>query len=204
MTSFYCLPCIFMFQLPNPETSAFSSDHLYACASVKDSAALCREAVFQSFAHTGRQAAPLVSVWMSKLRKCQSTEEFIEQVLDDAVCRDMVENYLCRDIHQQLQTLCVEDEYGSVLSPKNNTNVKSLAEAAIAELRIRAPFLYKVLLMAGNTQSSSSAEWYLFTVYSVLMQHRSQKMNGFQRLITACCVRFHAGNEVRFTIVNIM
>lgn len=112
--------------------------------------------------------------------------------------RETVTMQILCEIGQQVDSLCTTEEYGTVLGMDvNDSKMSNIAEYAIEEMRKRIPMLYKVLV-AASTSSGVKTDWFLFAIYAMLMRNRSQRFNTFQRLMTASCIRYHAGNEVTF------
>ena len=130
-----------------------------------------------------------------EIGKCTSIEQVAEKVLSVSSCRTLVEEKILQSMDDDLQVLCSEGANGSVLSAKvSDERLKDVMELAITEMDKRAPFLFRVLVKGAG--SSSGKEWFLAAIYGMLMRQRSQRMNAVQRLMTAACLRYHAGNQV--------
>lgn len=95
----------------------------------------------------------------------------------------------------ELTLLCSEGDMGSLLSMSlHDSRSSQLVELAFAELHRRVPLLFSVLAVAAG--SSKRKELFLGVIYAMIMRHRSQRMNTFQKMLTATCLRYHANNQV--------
>ena len=113
--------------------------------------------------------------------------------------RERLENQILLELNNQMQSLCTNDEFGSILHiPSTDTRLSKVAELAETECRTKVPFLFKVLQTASDCSGrvGENSSFFIFVIYGVLMRCRSQRFNVLQRLITSACIRYRAGNEV--------
>ena len=84
---------------------------------------------------------------------------------------------------------------GSLLSMSlHDPRSSQLVELAFAELHRRVPLLFSVLAVAAGY--SKRKELFIGVIYAMIMRQRSQRMNTFQKMLTATCLRYHANNQV--------
>ena len=185
----------------NKTHSLDQDDHTYSRDNLEAMTANCRTGVM----HRAVRARRSLSVdtqnstevtFLEEIRNCVSLNDVITKTLGYAPSCEMIEDRLVLNIGSQLETLCTLGQYGSVLGQKNgDNNMGEIVEVALCELRKRVPLLYKTIVVALS-QSSSKPDWSLFVIYGIILQHRSQKINVMQTLLTASCIRYHAGNQV--------
>ena len=129
-------------------------------------------------------------------------EERASKVMSSTKVRDIVEERILADMDSDLQTLSGTGEGASILSESKLDTCDKIMEEACNEVSKRVPFLFKVLVRASGVSSLTSDrdERFLAAVYAMLMRQRNQRFNILQRLITATCLRYHAGNQVRIKL----
>ena len=163
------------------------ADHDYATASV------CRRMISSSFTDGEDKDH---STFLSDLSSCSSLDQAVTVIFQYPPARELIEKKMLQDINSALQTLCTFGDYGSILSVKtDDERLVSIPSLVVDELKKRVPFLYKTLVVASTTTSSKD-EYHLFVIYCMIMYQRNQRMNVVQRLLTALCIRHHAGNQV--------
>lgn len=122
-----------------------------------------------------------------------SVEHLIDTILCYSPARQMIEHSLLVEMDSQMYSLTS----GSIMAIRNNdTRIRNVAKLAVEECRERVPFLHKILAMASSSSSTCNNYYCIFIIYGILMRCRSQRQNILQRLITAACIRYNAGNKV--------
>ena len=142
-----------------------------------------------------KQPSSLTKQALQSILMLNDLPSMISKILKLPYCRKLCEDYFLKEIDSQMQLLATVGEASTVLSSSNHYPIDKLAEAATMEIEKRVPFLYQIICMAGRS-ATVKEEWYMLTVYATLMHRRNQKLNSFQRLLTASLVRYHAGYEV--------
>ena len=76
---------------------------------------------------------------------------------------------------------------GSVLTG-TKVPLDDLGPAAIDELQVQVPFLFKVLSTAACNITNDNKQMFIVVVYGILMRQRNQRMNALQKAITSLSV----------------
>ena len=107
------------------------------------------------------------------------------------------EDQLLHELDKQLDSLCNKTDSGSILG-SNSILPNELPSALYEELRKRAPLLFRVLLTASWSSSKARGcdEAQLALIYAILMRQRNQRFTAHAHVMTALCLRYHAGNQV--------
>ena len=136
---------------------------------------------------------------LAELKQCHTLEQAVDTLLNSSASKEMIVNSLLANLDGELTTLCgnVGDGQGSVLAADyDDHRLDNIMELSIAEMEKRAPLLFRVLVTAGGQARAKKSDFYLAGAYAMVMRQRSQCLNAVQRMLTATCMRYHAGNEV--------
>ena len=124
-------------------------------------------------------------------------EKEVNIMLGNPAKRAYVEAKLCRELDNELTTLCCYESYGSVLGlDPLDPKAKDFVWKAVNELRTRLPFLFKLLSILTESSRREISPGPMFTIYSIILRTRSQKFNLAQRYLTSSCLRYRAKNKV--------
>ena len=100
-----------------------------------------------------------------------------------------------RKMDTQLSQLYSKGDMGSLLSMSlQDPRSSQLVELALDELYRRVPLPFRVL--AAAAVCSNKKELFLGVLYAMIIRQRSQRMNSFQKMLTAACLCCHANNQV--------
>ena len=140
-------------------------------------------------------ATPLSGTSKRQVLLVDESEELDNSPLDPAL-RTIIENRILCETEQAFATLCARGDGGSVLGRKK-APVKQVPMLAVQECRTRTPFLFRMLQVLSRGSEDTG---FVFVIYSILLRQQSQELNFLQRILTAACVRHHAGHQVIFLV----
>ena len=134
--------------------------------------------------------------FLKTLQTINTVEGLIAAVLDNRSCRISIEDRLLQEMDHQMASLLTGDTGTILTMSSNDSRLDHVAEMGLEECFRKVPLLYKILATASGDSNKEAKDHHIFAIYCILMRSRSQRANIFQRMLTACCVRHHANNEV--------
>ena len=140
----------------------------------------------------------LIKNLLDKLNDRISTKDFAKRIMDIPVLSDAIHcNYLL-ELDGRLDHMSTLT-YPSVLrTPLEDLNDPSIFSKIVTELEKRCPRLLEILITmcAPIHRNISDNNFIVAAMYGMAMNSRNAQMCALQKILTATCVRHHAGNQV--------
>ena len=121
-------------------------------------------------------------------------DSHVNTLLKHKKSRDIIIGKLLAEMDSNIDAISI---HGSVLG-KDAVGVKKLVSAAVEELQKQAPLLFRVLSTAAWSPNDDKNPAFYGIIYGMLMRRRNQRLNAIQKVVTAICLRYHAGNQVNY------
>ena len=184
-----------LFGIQDSTTCSTTSDHSYYATPIAEK--------IKEVASSARLRPGTTNVRRSLNLRSEPVSS-VHSLMTDAESREAIEGFICSELEAQLTMLCVDAKgtgddlvhhAGSLMNMEvTDPRISNLVELGLNEFQKRLPLVFRMMSILTNSPSKSPVP--LFMIYAILISRHSQRFNTLQKLLTAACIRHHAGNAV--------